>query len=282
MLGVSEQQLRSWERQGLIAGVASFSFSDLIALKTLQKLRENRIPSRQIGRALTALKQKLSDVTRPLSELKIFSDGRTIAVRIAGQNMEALTGQLLFDFETADLEKLRHFAPKPEAPRGSREREAEFFFQNGLTLEETGAPIEQAIEAYTKAVELNPGAAGALVNLGTIHYRSRAYREAESFYRKAIEVDANYPLAHYNLGNLYDEEGNLVEAQQHYTQALRLNPGYADAHFNLALLFERSGDVMRAVRHWKAYLKLDNTGTWANIARRQLEKLRQSTVVPAR
>jgi hypothetical protein len=28
-------------------------------------------------------------------------------------------------------------------------------------------------------------------------------------------------------------------------------------------------------------LKMDHTGTWANIARRQLEKLRQSTVVPS-
>jgi DNA-binding transcriptional MerR regulator len=57
MLGVSEQQLRSWERHGLIHEVSTFSFSDLIALKALQKLRENRIPPRKIGRALTALKK---------------------------------------------------------------------------------------------------------------------------------------------------------------------------------------------------------------------------------
>ena len=62
MLGVSEQQLRSWERHGLIDLVSLFSFSDLIALKTLQKLRENHIPPRKIGRALTALKQKLSHI----------------------------------------------------------------------------------------------------------------------------------------------------------------------------------------------------------------------------
>ena len=39
---------------------------------------------------------------------------------------------------------------------------------------------------------------------------------------------------------------------------------------------------MKAVRHWKGYLKLDGTGTWANIARRQLDKLREATVIRPR
>jgi tetratricopeptide (TPR) repeat protein len=281
MLHVSEQQLRSWERHGLIPGVATFSFSDLIALKTLQKLRENRIPPRKIGRALTALKKKLSNVEQPLSELKIFSDGRTIAVQIAGQKMEALTGQLLFNFDTAELGSLKSFAPKPAYDRGS-ERQAEGYFQQGLALEETGAPIEEAIQSYKKAVELNPAAAGALVNLGTIYYRQRNYTEAERHYQQAIEVDSNYPLAHYNLGNLFDEQGDLARAEEHYTTALRLNPNYADAHFNLALLSERQGEFLKAVRHWKSYLRLDSTGTWATIARRQLEKLREAALIRPR
>jgi tetratricopeptide (TPR) repeat protein len=283
MLGVSEQLLRSWERHGLIRGEAGFSFSDLIALKTLQKLRENHIQPRNIGRALTALKKKLSHVEHPLSELKIFSDGRTITVQIAGQKMEALTGQMLFNFDASELGRLRAFEPKPAVTdRVHSERQAESYFQQGLALEESGAPIEKAIEAYRKAAELNPGAAGALVNLGTIYYRQRKYEDAERQYQKAVEVDANYPLAHYNLGNLYDEQGDLTRAEQHYTAALHLNPNYADAHFNLALLSERRGDFLKAVRHWKNYLKLDNTGTWANIARRQLEKLRDATVIRPR
>ena len=35
--GVTERQLRSWERQDLLAAAESYSFSDLIAVKTIVK-----------------------------------------------------------------------------------------------------------------------------------------------------------------------------------------------------------------------------------------------------
>src|SRR6185437_11212081 len=117
-----------------------------------------------------------------------------------------------------------------------RTRESEEWFQRGLELEETGAPVEQAIEAYQKVLELNPSAAGALVNLGTILYRQRRFDGAEKYYVRAIDADPHYPLAQFNLGNLYDEQGRLAEAHDYYKRALELNAQYADAHFNLALL----------------------------------------------
>ena len=257
---------------GLVPASDTYSFRDLIALRTIGELRARRISLRKIGRALDSLKQKLSEVRDPLAELKIFSDGRNIAVRVAGRNMEALTGQILFDFDTSELASVQSLPPKQPPP--PRERDSESWFQKGLFLEETGAPIEEAVEAYLRAVECNPQAAGALVNLGTIRYRLRQFKEAEDYYTRALAADPNYPLAHFNLGNLYDERGDLSRAYGCYEAALRINPRYGDAHFNLALLCERRGDALRAVHHWKAYLKIDSNGNWAEIARRQLEKLR--------
>lgn len=280
MLAVTERQLRTWEAQGLIPGAGTYSFSDLIALRTIRELRGRRIPVRVISRALASLGKKLAHIERPLSELKISSDGRRITVQLSGQKMEAISGQMLFDFDTAELGDIRSF--RREEKTIDREREAERYFQQGLMLEETGAPVAQAIQAYEKAVELNPSAAGALVNLGTICYRLRKYGEAETWYRRAVEVDADYPLAHFNLGNLYDERGDAMRARQSYSTALRLYPNYADAHFNLALLSEKTGDPLNAVRHWKTYLKLDPSSSWAVIARRQLEKLRTAAVIEPR
>jgi tetratricopeptide (TPR) repeat protein len=278
--GLTERQLQSWERLDLIPAAQSYSFSDLIAIQTLAKLRESRIPARQICRALASLRSKLEGVKQPLSEVRIVADNRKITVRIAGQRMEAITGQILFDFEAEDQGGVRSFPVRKDSSAAMMASEA--CFEKGLHLEETGAPVEQAIEAYQKAIDWNPAAAGALVNLGTIYYRMRKFAEAEKYYQQAVQAGGGYALAEFNLGNLYDEQNRIRDAFTHYRRALSLDPNYADAHFNLALLCERTGDALKAVQHWKAYLKLDSRGEWAEIARRQLERLRQATLVHSR
>ncbi len=100
--------------------------------------------------------------------------------------------------------------------------------------------------------------------------------------RRSVEADPAYALAHFNLGNLFDEIGDRTQALLHYMVAIRLNPNYSDAHYNLALLYQGSGQLLRAVRHWKIYLKLDAGSPWAAIARQELDKLREATIVQGR
>ena len=277
ILKISETRLRSWERIGLVAPRREYGFADLIGLKTLQKLRENRIRTERIRSALASLSKKLAGVDRPLTELKIVSDGRHIAVDLGEGRMEALTGQLLFDFETSTLRPVAEIQKREKPSTETDERESERWFQLGLHLEESGAPAEEALRAYSRSLELNPNAAGACVNMGTLHYQCRNLAEAERYYRRSLEIDPHYPLAHFNLGNICDEQGRLEEARAHYVVALRLRPDYADAHYNLALLHEKLGEPMRAVKHWRNYLKIDSASPWAGIARQQLENLLRIT-----
>lgn len=281
LLEVTETQLRGWERQSLIAAAQTFSLPDLIALRTLVKLRRDRIPVATIRAALSALRRRLRDVGDPLRELKVIAVGKRIRVEIAGgQQMEAISGQLLFNFDGNELRRLLTFpsaAKKNEDLRHSKDA-AEKWFRKGLQLEQNGAPKE-AVEAYQTAVELDPTSAGAWVNLGTIYFNARQFGKAEEYYRRAVDADPSYALAHFNIGNLFDERGDYEQALVHYRQAVAINPQYADAHYNIALLYQGGGQVMEAVRHWKIYLKLDPGSSWGAIARRELDKLRRSTIV---
>jgi tetratricopeptide (TPR) repeat protein len=282
-LGVSERQLRSWEKQNFVSSTGSFTFSDILALRTLMSLRENKIPTAQIRKAIDAIRARLRAINNPLTELKIYSQGKKIQVQFEGQKMEPISGQLLLDFDQAEIVKLLSFPGRtpPETPGAKQKsrREAEHWFEKGLELEQSGAPIDQVVDAYQKAADIDPGSAGALVNLGTVYFNARDLREAERHYRRALEVDPEYALAHFNLGNLFDERGDRSVALSHYQAALRIHPNYADAHYNVALLYQSTGQALKAVRHWKQYLKLDPNSSWAAIARRELAKLKESTIV---
>ncbi len=282
MVDVSERQLRAWERQGLLRAGDTAGFSGVLALKTLKRLRELKITPERIRLAMKALRERFDGdpLQSPLSRFRITAEGRKITVHLDGGRMDPVSGQLLLDFDAREIEKLRAFpvrVPKEEAAlTEARHREAEEWFQRGLSLEETGAPVEDAAAAYRKAIELNPKAAGALVNLGTIAFRRKKLKEAAELYGRAMESDPDYPLAHFNLGNLKEEQGDFAGARTHYMDAIRLNHVYADAYFNLALLCERNGDLLQAVRYWQSYLKLDATSSWAGTARRQLDQLKRS------
>jgi len=282
LLKIGNRQLRSWERQQLIPELAEYRFSDLLILKKIIGLRAKNAHPRAIRQALHAIRERLRD--HPAEDVQVYQEGRRVQVKIGKQKMDPRSGQLLFDFDEAEINKLLQLpgAQKRGATLAERVRnklEADQWFERGLELEQRGAPCEQIVEAYQKASELDPQSAAARVNLGTVFFNGHAWADAEMEYQRALEIDPDYALAHFNLGNLYDERGDPKNALHHYEEALRLHPAYADAHYNVALLYQGTRDLLNAMRHWRAYLKLDSTSTWAQIAQRELAKIEAVTVV---
>lgn len=284
LLGMREAVLEDWESHGFVPRAEEYAFGDLVALKTLRQLRARRVRVERIRLILNSLRAKLSHVHDPLSELKIFTDGRRLAVQVDGRKMEPVTGQLLLDFDREEIRRLLQFPGKRAEDTlnqaiAVRQREAVEWFERGVEMEQTGAPPEHIIEAYKKSIERDPEAAGPHLNLGTVYFHLKQWREAEAEYKAAIALRADYALAWFNLGNLHDENMDLDRALECYLKALECEPAHADAHYNVALLYQSRGDTMGAVKHWRTYLKLDPSGYWAGIARRELSRLRQEAIV---
>ncbi len=280
------RQLGAWEKQGLFDLKEAYAFEDLLALRVLVRLKQLGLSPRKLRDVFDSVKTKLSHVRNPLTELRVFVEGKRINVQTAGnRKMDAISGQLLLDFDQAELRRLLTFPAtrKDDADKLRRAKaDAETWFQKGLELERNGADKREAIAAYEQALVLNPTLSGALVNIGTIYFNARKWRESEKYYTEAIAADDAYPLAHFNLANLHEELGRTSLAIQHYTKAIDLHSAYADAHYNLALLYQNRGRAMEAMRHWKQYLKLDPTSHWAAIAKREMTKLKNSALVGGR
>jgi len=138
-------------------------------------------------------------------------------------------------------------------------------FLAAVRAEEAGEK-HRAIALYEEILEVDAAYAAAYINLGTINFHLCQYGRAEQLYRRATEVDPAYVLAFFDLGNVLDELERPDESIAAYRQAVSLSPRYADAHYNLALAYERKGERRKALRHWQCYVRLDNTGPWADHA----------------
>ena len=262
----------AWERAGLISPQEDYSFEALSQLRKLRDLQATtRISAKNIRTSVDAM-QRVAGMRNPLSEASFVRRGSRLSFRHGGALVDPVTQQLAFDFETSPARQLRVVSACGDAA-ARQVAEVQNMFVRAVQLEETPATVPQAMEMYQNILNLRPGHAQALINLGTIHYNLREFSEAERMYRAATLSDPEYALAFFDLGNVLDEMQRLSEATAAYQKAVTLVPYYADAHYNLALSYERQGQRRRALRHWLAYVRLDPVGPWANHAREQARKI---------
>jgi tetratricopeptide (TPR) repeat protein len=266
ILGLTAKQLDYWDRLRLVSprkekGSHFYDFSDLIGLRTVKQLIEKGVPANRLRRALVALREKLSKVQAPLAELHVLSDGKDIVVERGGARLEPLSGQFVLNFETRELgERVRVMAG----------RNAEEWLAAALEYESEGKTRAQAIEAYERALCIDPEKLDALVNCGTLCYEEGNLKKAAEYFARALRVDPDNALAHFNLGSVLEEVGRLEAARLHLRNAVRLDPNYPDAHYNLAFVCEKLGAYGEAQQHWQAYIRLDPEDPWCNYARERL------------
>jgi len=268
ILGIQMGRLRYWERLRLLHpdarwGQRFYTFRDLVALKTIAQLTENRVPARRLRRALAALQQQLDGVHAPLAELRVMSNGREVAVFAphAHAAHEPLTGQFVMNFDTQAL------AGKVHALSA---RTAEEWFEIGLSSDSNPDTWPSAAEAYQRALDQAPDWLEARINLGATLYQLGRMEEAEGHFRVSLEQDAQNSTLHFNLGCVLDELGRFADAVTHLKRAVDLAPAYADAHFNLALAYEKLKNKRASRPHWAHYLRLEPKGAWADYARARL------------
>jgi tetratricopeptide (TPR) repeat protein len=85
---------------------------------------------------------------------------------------------------------------------------------------------DAAINAFTRAVTVNPGNAVAYDWLGVLYREKGDYPRAEQAYRKALAANGNDATAHYNLGLLYDIYlRRPQDALEQYRDYLKLSGG---------------------------------------------------------
>ncbi len=267
ILNVTEKQLKQWEEFQVVSPLTPparefYDFRDLIALRTAKQLVEKGISPSKLRHSLQALRQKLSEIKSPLTELRIVSNGKDILVEGAsGGQLEPISGQFILNFATRELVENLRMMP---------ERSADSWFQLALELDAEPASRAQAIEAYERVIALDPKHVDALLNRGTLAFEDGRLEAARDYFARAVELEPQNPLGRFNLGTTLDDLGLLQEARQHLRLAVRLDPQNADARYTLATICDKLASSEEAREHWLAYVKLEPVSPGSEYARKRL------------
>lgn len=112
-----------------------------------------------------------------------------------------------------------------------------YHYTLGLILEKI--EIDKAIQAYEKALQINPKLVDAYNNLGNIFLAQNQVDKAEAYFRKAITVVPLHFGSYINLGNLLLDKYQQIDAAiANYEKAFDLNPSDPDSLSNLSIAYK--------------------------------------------
>lgn len=106
---------------------------------------------------------------------------------------------------------------------------------------------DKAIEDYTKALKLNPKDDVAYNDRGYCYNELGEYKKAIEDFIKAIELDPQDAAAYSNRGYAYDELGKYKEAIEDYTKAIELDPQNVVAYNNRGYTYDITGEYNKAI-----------------------------------
>lgn len=128
--------------------------------------------------------------------------------------------------------------PETSAPAEPDKGDPQARFEDALTqLQRNNLP--GASKALLELEADFPEFSGPPTNLGLIYLRQDQFEQAVGAFSRALDRNPDNAVAHNGIGIAYRSMGQHARAQDAYEQALRLNPNYAQAQFNLAILLDR-------------------------------------------
>jgi tetratricopeptide (TPR) repeat protein len=216
LLGMSAPQVRAQARAGFLRPERGprrayrFSFQDLFLLRSAKHLAESRIPARRVRRALRQLRKQLPP-GHALTEIRIVAENGRIVVRDGDSIWNPDSGQFQLEFKARRRKK-----PTPRAARPPRSRAGpgDDHLTRGRRLYEANEVTEAVVE-YRKALAIRRHHPAAAYHLGVALEDLGRVNEAIEAYRRAVEGDPFYAEAHLSLSRLYEKTGKKTAARRH-------------------------------------------------------------------
>jgi tetratricopeptide (TPR) repeat protein len=257
ILHLEPPQLRACLRAALLPqsrpkAPCTYTFQDLVMLRTTKGLTDAGVPVDQIRKILQGLQRQLGD-GQAMTSLKIYASGKRVVVWDGDSRWQPDSGQFLLNFDTGRMLTSTKLTPR-QRPQPKPAETAQGWFERALALEEDSP--DEARHAYQEALRIRPDFVDAHINLGLLHHNAGALAEAEACYREALRGEPKLALALFNLAVVLEDQQKKSAAIAAYEEAVKHAPDFFEAHCNLARLYEALGRKRDAIRHYAAANRL--------------------------
>ncbi|MBI5187448.1 MAG: tetratricopeptide repeat protein [Nitrospinae bacterium] len=253
----------------LLAIISFLGYQNLKSLikEVIEKQTEHHMPNEQQIKELMQKKidENVNAFTNELKKIKEnevekqkeFTSYQTFLDKLKNKNIDGFkpiekdTVSLLDRFK----EKLEKTKKEGEYTLGDR------FFK--ALAERENKKYTDAVDACTRAIELDPKDASAYNNRGNAYSDLKRYDEAIRDYGKAIELDPKYASAYNNRGSVYSNLTEYYKAIRDYDKAIELDPKYASVYNNRGNAYRLSKEYDKAIRDYGEAIKLNPKDTSA-------------------
>ena len=137
----------------------------------------------------------------------------------------------------------------------------------------SSADYTQRIDQAEKIVAQDPKNLNAWISLGNDYFDTEQSQKAINAYSKALEIEPNNPNVLTDQGVMFRKIGWYDKALANFEKTLKIDPNHLQSLFNAGIVYAvdmKQPD--KAAPYWNKYLKLDSNSPTANQIRGFMEQ----------
>lgn len=137
------------------------------------------------------------------------------------ENVKRLRKSAIQNFREGNLQETLQAYAQLTATLGASD-DPEIYNNYGVSLRKSGQ-LDEAREAYEKALALKPDYPKALNNLAVVHMTENRYHKAKELLLRAIAIDPDYIDPYFHLAISLEKNGQVEDAVKYYDQFLEMS-----------------------------------------------------------
>lgn len=147
--------------------------------------------------------------------------------------------------------------------------------QNTAMPQGGGAPVDYAkrIAEAEKIVTQDPKNLNAWISLGNDYFDTEQAQKAINAYGKALEIQPNNANVLTDQGVMFRKVGWYDKALINFEKALKIEPNHLQSLYNIGIVYEMDmKQPEKALAIWNRYLKLDSSSPTAMQVKEIMQK----------